>query len=71
MTPPHEQTEWSKTRIHPRPVQWVLSDRDSLDTRVWKQQVSVCPVCDNQMSLVNGFHRCPICGYKESCCFSA
>jgi len=35
----------------------------------WETIESVCPICGNAMVLVNGFHRCRSCGYKESCCY--
>jgi hypothetical protein len=28
-----------------------------------------CPRCAGAMHLWAGFHRCPNCGFKESCCF--
>lgn len=30
---------------------------------------AACPRCGALMRLVAGFHRCPSCGFKESCCF--
>lgn len=50
-----------------------LAEPDGVNLRgielEWKTRAGICPGCGSKMCLVNGFHRCAECGYKESCCY--
>jgi len=58
-----KQTLVASRRVEPEQQRKIETELD------WKTNASICPVCGNAMFLLNGFHRCPECGYKESCCY--